>query len=215
MVHSNPQVQPTVRKIKTKEVMHMAFTLTDPTNNWVESKTRNANREYAETFAQHLLTGEKLDLLIALNPSAYRYISNKHLPDNFSTSYSDRIRRQLPRIIRHLKEDPESRRAVIHILEESDKLLLDIPLATMEYPCTSMLQFLLRDGELHMFTMMRSQNVALTIVYDVFNFTMLQMHVARELGVELGTYNHYMVSAHYFDKEEDIVKLIIDEYDKA
>lgn len=214
-VDKQPTVQPTVRKIKTKEIMGASFVLTDPLNNWVLSKSRNPNAAYALLFSEYILTGgkkEDLDKLIELNPSVKRYVSQKHLPENFSVNYGERIARQLPKIIAHLKEDPESRRAVIHILEEGDKIILDSPSATMEYPCTSLIQFLQRDGKLNMFVNMRSQNVALTIIYDVVNFTSLQIHVAKELGIELGVYHHYMTSAHFFDKEQEKVTEILNEY---
>lgn len=211
-VDRSPEVQPTVRKIKTKEIMHTQFVLTNPKHAWVQSKTRNANIEYAKAFASHIIHNEPIDRVLELNPAAKRYVSTKHLPEGFSVSYAQRIHRQLPRIIQHLREDPESRRAVIHILEEGDKIILDHPNATMEYPCTAMLQFLIRDGHLHMFTMMRSQNVALTIIYDVYNFTQLQIYVAELLNYKLGYYHHYMVSAHFFDKEQEMVDDILDEH---
>lgn len=103
--------------------------------------------------------------------------------------------------------DPNTRQAVIHIKEARD--LVYFP--TKDVNCTIALQFLLRNNKLDLVVTMRSNDIWLGLPYDVFNFTCMQIQMAMELGVEIGTYYHNVGSLHlytrdvdkvYFDKEE-------------
>ena len=105
---------------------------------------------------------------------------------------------QLEYVLRVLKESPESRQAVIHIKE---------PRNTFENPtddlnCTVCLQFFIRDRKLYMTTYMRSNDLWLGFPYDVFNFTALQIYIAMQLDVELGTYTHISGSLHLYEKDK-------------
>lgn len=105
---------------------------------------------------------------------------------------------QLEYVLRILKESPESRQAVIHIKE---------PRNTFENPtddlnCTVCLQFFIRDGKLYMTTYMRSNDLWLGFPYDVFNFTALQIYIAMQLDVDLGTYTHISGSLHLYEKDK-------------
>lgn len=108
-------------------------------------------------------------------------------------------RSQLLRVIELLRQRPTTRRAVIQIFEASDT---EAP--HRDVPCTCTLQYLVRDGYLHGFAHMRSNDAYIGFPHDVFAFTMLQEIVARSIGVSLGTYTHSVTSLHlYRDKEED------------
>jgi thymidylate synthase len=53
---------------------------------------------------------------------------------------------------------------------------------------------------------MRSNDIAIGMLYDVFNFTMLQELLAVELDVELGTYTHMVGSLHIYEKSYNLLK---------
>lgn len=102
---------------------------------------------------------------------------------------------QLENIIDLLTQKPGSRRAVIQLFDAED-----IAIAKKEIPCTTALQFHLRDDVLHMSATMRSNDVYWGLPHDIFCFTMLQEMLSRRLGVELGTYIHHVGSMHIYDK---------------
>ena len=60
------------------------------------------------------------------------------------------------------------------------------------------MQFLLRNGRLHLITTMRANDMYRGIVSDVFAFTFLQELMAAELGVEIGSYHHQVGSSHLY-----------------
>jgi thymidylate synthase len=102
---------------------------------------------------------------------------------------------QLNSIHRLLTDKPGTRRAVIQLFNAED-----IETDHKEIPCTTTLQFHLREGLLHLSVTMRSNDAYLGLPHDVFCFTMLQEMVARRLGAELGEYYQYVGSMHIYEK---------------
>lgn len=94
-----------------------------------------------------------------------------------------------------LKEKPGSRRAVIQLFNAED-----ISTAHRGIPCTTTMQFHLRNGALHMSVTMRSNDAYWGLPHDVFCFTMIQEMMARRLGAEMGDYYQYVGSMHVYEK---------------
>jgi thymidylate synthase len=113
---------------------------------------------------------------------------------------------QVKNIIRLLRENPSSRRAVIQLFEAKD-----IERKHKEIPCTCTLQFINRGGALHMITYMRSNDAFLGLPHDIFTFTMLQEIIARSLCLELGTYNHSVGSLHLYENKKQLAQTYLDE----
>lgn len=99
-----------------------------------------------------------------------------------------------------LSKKPGSRRAVIQLFNAED-----IATDHKEIPCTTTLQFHLRDGLLNMSVTMRSNDAYWGLPHDVFCFTMLQEMMARRLGVELGEYYQYVGSMHVYEKHLELL----------
>ena len=97
-----------------------------------------------------------------------------------------------------LKCKQDSRQAVIPLLDAADLVR-----GTGHVPCTSTLQFFLREGIVDLIVSMRSNDAYLGVPHDVFAFTMLQEIVARSVGAELGTYVHFAGSLHLYDEHDD------------
>lgn len=111
---------------------------------------------------------------------------------------------QIENVISLLQSKKSSRRAVIQIFKAED-----IAVNHKEIPCTSTLQFLIRNNQLHMLTNMRSNDAFWGLPHDIFCFTMLQEIVARSLGVGVGGYKHAVGSLHlYTDMFEDAKKYL-------
>lgn len=113
---------------------------------------------------------------------------------------------QVEVVTKQLREKPDSRQAVVQIFDSSDLIQKH-----KSIPCTSTLQFFVREERLHMLTSMRSNDVYIGLPHDVFAFTMLQEIVARDLGVELGTYKHAVGSMHLYDRNRDAADRFLSE----
>jgi thymidylate synthase len=115
---------------------------------------------------------------------------------------------QVRNVIELLRGRPTSRRAVIQIFNAED-----IAAIHKEIPCTTTLQFFVRNDRLDMVTTMRSNDAYLGLPHDVFCFTMLQEIIARSLGRDIGTYRHFAGSLHlYRDRWGDAQHFIDEAY---
>ncbi len=138
----------------------------------------------------------------------------------FQGAYGVKVTEQLRYVCDTLHADPDTRQAVISVWRENPRPSKDIP-------CTLTLQFFLRKdeitGEPHLHTVanMRSSDLWLGWVYDVFNFSMISAWVAlrlREMSqdllfVDLGTLYLNVGSQHlYAFNEQDAIDCTLNTY---
>jgi len=90
-----------------------------------------------------------------------------------------------------LKRDPYSRQAIWQIPIMKHRQDDDTP-------CTSSIQFLLRDNKLNCIVYMRSCDIWFGLPNDMTQFIIWQMMMAKELNVEMGTYTHLFGSLHCY-----------------
>jgi thymidylate synthase len=110
---------------------------------------------------------------------------------------------QWSRVKSLLSEDPYSRRAVLGFQGGGD-LSSDVK----DVSCTISLQFIVRDGLLHAFAAMRSNDAIWGVPYDLFLFTSFQEIMAAELGVGVGDYHHSAASMHIYSRHYELAKVI-------
>ena len=167
--------------------------------------------DYASTFYSWMVSGSTdSQVLIDKYPQIARFVEkpkSEELPDNFNTFYGPRIKAQLPKIIDELKRSPNSRRAVIMILDADDLDLLDKD-ESLEFPCCDSATFSIRDGKLNLHLHMRSQNMGQVAKLDMYLWGRFANEVAATLGMELGSFNSSVVSAHIFEKDYTYFKTI-------
>lgn len=97
-------------------------------------------------------------------------------------------------VLRELRNDPNSRRAVMNIRNDAyDKYCYDPA-------CLQHIQFMIRNGKLDMFVLFRSNDLFEATFMNAFALICLQERVATELGVGVGTYTHRANSAHVYEK---------------
>lgn len=107
---------------------------------------------------------------------------------------------QIEQVIQILKNDKNSRRAVMNI-NRPDMFRC----TTKDSPCTISIQYMIRNSKLHCFVNMRSNDVWLGVPYDIVFFTELQKYVAALLSIDVGFYYHNAASLHLYDR--DIIKV--------
>ena len=122
-------------------------------------------------------------------------IEDAYGPRFMGTGEFGRSFQQIDRVIDRLKRKPDTRRAVISVLESSD-----LEPGRAEAPCTTALQFIRRREHLHLVAMMRSNDAYWGFPHDVFCFTMMQEVVARALGIKIGEYHHFATSLHLYEQ---------------
>jgi len=113
---------------------------------------------------------------------------------NWEYTYHQRMENQVPWVIDELKRNPDSRRAVIVIREESD-LSSDSP------ACLQHIHFMIRGGALHCKVLLRSNDATKATFMNAFALVMLQKRIADELGVIVGSYAHRANSFHVYERD--------------
>ena len=116
---------------------------------------------------------------------------------NWEYTYHGRMENQIPWVIEELRRNPDSRRAVIAIRNESD-LTSDSP------ACLQLLQYFIRGNALHCKAVFRSNDAAKAAFMNAFALIMLQARIAEALNIPVGTYTHRANSFHVYERDYDM-----------
>lgn len=197
-INEGIEVKP--RNQLTKELVQETIKIEMPAHNMAYIKDRKWNLLHAIV--------ESLYIFSPVNDARVTSIFNKNMKnfsDNGITLYGDygsRIATKIPLLINKLKDDNDTRQAVLTIYNSDD-----IDTASKDIPCTVMLQFTIRNSKLNMHVYMRSNDLIWGMPYDVFMFTNMQMVIANEIGITCGSYYHTATSMHiYYDRDKELVE---------
>lgn len=193
------------RSQATKELLQETIKIEMPAYNMAYIKNRKWNLLHAIV--------ESLYIFSSINDVRVTSIFNKNMQnfsDNGITMYGDygsRIADKIPLLINKLKDDKDTRQAVLTIYDSDD-----IDMVSRDIPCTVMLQFTIRNERLNMHVFMRSNDCIWGMPYDVFMFTNMQMVIANELDLACGNYYHTATSMHiYHERDKEIIDNMLKE----
>ena len=178
------------------EIINATTVLSDPTNNIMKNSLRNLPMKYAIGELLWYMSHNNKLKEIQKYTKGWDRMSDDGVTVNSNYGWCIRDKYgfdQWEWCKQELNNNPNSRRAVIHIKEPSDKDSKDVN-------CTVCLQFFIRDEKLYCTTYMRSNDIWLGYPYDVFQFTCMQILMSMELGIELGTYTHIAGSLHLYGR---------------
>ena len=180
---------------KTREIEDAVVRIADPVNTLPLNVGRGTVPGIGAVEAMQLLAGVSTpQLLLSVAPQFSAYTNEDGA--TFHGAYGARTEGQFEVIVERLKADPDSRQAQVVIWDPKLDLLPD----KKDYPCTTLMQFRIRDGKLNMSVYMRSNDVWLGAAYDFFQFTRVQIALASVLGVGVGTYAHHVGSLHIYEQ---------------
>lgn len=187
---------------RTKELLNPTIILTNPKNRLFYNEHRNFNLAYALVEAFYLFNPSN----DVSNFSFYNKKMSDYSDDDthINSAYGFHIANSLKALVEKLKEDKDTRQAVLNIY--SSKYGIDMK--TKDVPCTIALNFLIRDNKLNLTTYMRSNDLFWGLQYDLFMFTCLQEVIAKELGIEMGCYIHCPTSLHVYEYHWDLLEKI-------
>lgn len=200
------------RGLKIKEVRNFSICITEPKKRLIYNPIRKMSLPYAFGELIWYLTGDN-----SLKTMEYYSKRMKNFSDDgwtLNSAYGYRIFgkheqigfNQFEEVISKLKNDKDTRQAIVHLHTPSNKV-------TKDEVCTLTLQFMIRNDKLEMFVNMRSNDIVWGFTYDMFNFTMIQELIANELGIEMGAYYHNAASMHIYEKDFYLIKVVNDLYD--
>ena len=207
-----PDFRPSPRGSRVHELVASGFELTDPRNRLILHPARAANYGFGVGELCWYIRGDSdLETMAYYNKRMSQFSDDGR---TINSAYGMRMFEPLavPRysqwemVLKELQEDPDSRRAVIHINQPRDLAKATLPDGSKDVPCTMALQFMVRDRRLVLHVTMRSNDLVWGTPYDVFSFTCLQecmLYELQEVGVpvdDLGSYHHTATSLHVYDR---------------
>lgn len=189
------------------EYLDAVMIVEDPTRSIVTSKIRNMPMRYAVGELAWYLSGS--NKVKDISQYAQKWVDISDDGETNNSAYGYRIFNkfgfdQWEYVKDLIRKDPNTRQAVIHIKDASNT-------PTKDTPCTVYLQFFLRNNKLNLSVHMRSNDIWMGVPYDMFSFCFLQVKMAMELGVEVGTYTHYAGSLHMYQRDYKIAMKNISE----
>jgi len=210
----------------TAEVLGWHGTLVDPDKSLPTNSIRRLSLAYAgaEVLWYLSMTGD-IEMIRYYAPSYPQWADNEYgdetltmygavgarLADNWP--YVSHGGNQLGAAIELLRKRPNTRRCVIQLWDGED-LQHAITEDKKNLPCYACLQYIIRDGAVHAFTYMRSNDAWLGAPYDVFAFCCFQRLIADELKLRVGEYHHHVGSLHLYDKHGVVAARAIEHADE-
>ena len=168
----------------TQKEVSMTMVVLDPLSEPMISKLFIGGPRELEQYRQEMLYGI-LDFEVERGNWAY--------------TYHQRMEEQIPFVIKELKRNPSSRRAVILVRDWKIDSESDDP------ACLQHIQYFIRDGKLHSKILFRSNDACKATFMNAFALIMQLKMIADELGVEVGTYTHRANSFHCYEKDFDML----------
>ncbi len=186
------------RERPTRELRYVNLILENPRDRIVNALEFSFEHAIPRLLLSTLSDEIRLDVMEYYNPKAAEFCDDgKTIP----TNYGYRMRHfngtdQIQLVIKQFKEDPHTRRAIIHVHAVGDH-------EKRYAPCIDSLHFLIRDGALECQAFWRSENALTLLPYNLFEFTMLQDLIASELKIPVGCFVQTVTSLHYYLEDHD------------
>ncbi len=155
------------------------------------------------------LFAENLWYLLGRNDTAMLHYYNKNI-SSFSEdgihdgAYGIPFREQLRFVVNTLKKDPDTRQAIMTFWRWN-------PPTSKDVPCTVALHFLIRDNQLNLHVLMRSNDAIWGNNYDVPSFCLLLNFIASCVGIVPGELYLTANSMHIYEAHFQLARELIDE----
>lgn len=206
----------------TKEIICQQYCLTSlPDPDWLFAYTHTQEWADAEFLERIDRNGVNPGKAWELNKDMWeQFLTNGF----FDYTYSQRINKimvygdslgKLDGIIELLKEDPDTRKAIINIFDTSDTLFYD---GSKRIPCSMYYSFLVRqnskgESQLNICYHQRSSDFVQHFGDDVYLAWRLMEYIANEVGIKPGYLYHTIDSLHSYKKDWQLLQTSIDEID--
>jgi thymidylate synthase len=192
----------------TREMLGVTLRITNPRARLSRSENRGKPFSALGELLWYLSKSDKLEFIEPYVPRYKQDAVDGVLPGAYGPRFFGMRAGidQFENITALLSDSPSSRRAVVQLFNAED-----IVTRLSEIPCTTTLQFFVRENRLTLSVTMRSNDAYWGLPHDVFCFTMIQEMMASRLKIDLGEYYHYVGSMHIYDKYKDEIENYLNE----
>lgn len=201
----------TSRAGTTKEILHVAFSIENPVQRWITSRSPVINPAFAIAEVIWIVNGRNdLKFLHHWNKNYSDYVGNS---PRVHGAYGFRLAKhfgfnQMERAYHALQNTPNSRQVLLQIWDPK----IDLPLHTgaarnRDIPCNLASLLKVRNSRLEWMQILRSNDLFRGLPYNIVQFTTLQEILAGWLKIKVGTFNQLSDSLHLYLKDVKTVKI--------
>ena len=170
-------------------------------------KSRGFKLDYVKREMLWYIKGDRFDLSICKHAKMWDQIKN--VDGSINSNYGQYIFgaiNQFDQVVQTLKDDIDSRRASMTILDSGH-----LTTVTKDVPCTYALNFRIRQNRLNMSVHMRSQDAIFGMGNDVPAFSIIHEMLLNALRryyptLEYGTYHHIADSLHVYERHFEMLE---------
>ena len=184
----------------TRAIFNEGFIINNPKDRDIETPYRKFNRHYAEAEWEWYLSADpsvdKLGEIYGKIPAIWEKMQDSDgcVRSNYGWQWEREY--QLDKVVAMLKENPETRQAVISIYDGKE-----IDTYRKDTPCTYAVSFTILNGKLNMAVLMRSNDLWFGFCIDQYCFSKLQELVAERVDIRVGTYYHHATNLHIYERQ--------------
>lgn len=183
----------------TKTLYNIWFIIEDTKDRVIKTIWRKFSQKYAEVeWEWYLSWNRKVDEIWKIAKIWLRMV-NEDWEVNSNYWYQWMRWEQLEYVINELKNNPNSRRAVISIYDWKEHEIYKF-----DTPCTLALHFQIVNWKLCMTTTMRSNDLVFWFWNDQYTFTKLQDLIAERLWLETWWYYHFASNLHIYERHYNL-----------
>jgi len=175
----------------TLEVQNYSFTILDTSDSFETVPNHKwCVEEFKERLTPYVNPGNAYKLRLDVWGE---FLNNMR---EFDYTYSERFSRfeQVNKVIKELKENPDTRQAIIHVHypEDINKMRKE------RIPCSMYYQLMIRRNKLDIIYNMRSSDFDTHFRNDIYLAAALRDYIAKEVGIETGLLHMNVGSLHRY-----------------
>ncbi len=173
---------------------NIGFYIEDPLNNEIKTIYRKWSKKYAEVEWDWYLSKNRSVSKLKRIAKIWDKMHSGNNIVNSNYGYQWSRRNQIEYIINELNRNNNSRRAVLTIYDgkEHNRYKFDTP-------CTLNIVFSIKNNELNMSVLMRSNDLWFGFCNDQYCFSKLQELIANRLNIKIGWYYHFAHNIHIYN----------------
>ncbi len=174
----------TQRGVRAKEILGLQLVVTTPTRKSNISSRYIFGDDFIEKYCNNIMNVS----------SGVKSISSRIIGEK---TIGNKQNNQIDKVVRVLKNEPESRRALISLWDSQYDSISEHP------PCVCTIQFFIRNNKINTITYYRSNDAWMAALPDMISMLRLTEYVASRLKIDVGQYFHFAASYHIY--EPDII----------
>ena len=186
----------------TKAIFNESFSLLNVKDKIITTNERKFNVQYADLEWDWYLKGNRDAKEISEVAKIWKKMIVPGTTEvNSNYGYFWNYNNQLDRIVKEIKENKETRRAIVvhYDINELDRYKYDTP-------CNNVLNFYIKNNKIELTIFARSIDLVFGFSNDQYTFAKLMENMSLQTGYDIGSMNWMITNLHIYPRHYDLIK---------